>query len=327
MVIPSKINITVIGWGTGTFNVLSGLKENENYNLAAIVSMSDSGGSTGVLRDEFWILPPGDIRRALLALSDESELFRKLFSYRFGRDTSVNGHTIGNLLLTAMADITWSFEAGLDEISEIMKVRGKVVPVTLEKSDLVCILENGEKIFGETNVDVPEFDTDIAIKEAYLEPKVSANSRAIETIKNSDIIIIWPGDLYTSLIPNLLVQGISQAIQESDAKIVYFCNIMTKKWETTHFDLKDFIDVIERYLGEDILDLVIVNSGHISDEMVQKYKEEEWKKPVKVKDDDIFEGKHYNIIQRDLLNEQDFVRHNPEKIMGVIDDIVNGWVK
>jgi uncharacterized cofD-like protein len=327
MVIPNKTNITVIGWGTGTFNVLSGLKENENYNLAAIVSMSDSGGSTGVLRDEFWILPPGDIRRALLALSDESELFRKLFSYRFGRDTSVNGHTIGNLLLTAMADITWSFEAGLDEISEIMKVRGKVVPVTLEKSDLVCILENGEKIFGETNVDVPEFDTDIAIKEAYLEPKVSANSRAIETIKNSDIIIIGPGDLYTSLIPNLLVQGISQAIQESDAKIVYFCNIMTKKWETTHFDLKDFIHVIERYLWEDVLDLVIVNNGHISDEMVQKYKEEEWKKPVKVKEDDIFEGKHYNIIQRDLLNEQDFVRHNPEKIMGVIDDIVNGWVK
>ena len=110
-----------------------------------------------------------------------------------------------------------------------MKVRGKVVPVTLEKSDLVCILENGQKIFGETNVDVPEFDTDIAIKEAYLEPKVSANSRAVETIKNSDIIIIGPGDLYTSLIPNLLVQGISQAIQESAAKIVSFCNIMTKK--------------------------------------------------------------------------------------------------
>ncbi len=327
MVITNKVNITVIGWGTGTFNVLSGLKENENYNLAAIVSMSDSGGSTGVLRDEFWILPPGDIRRALLALSDESELFRKLFSYRFGRDTSVNGHTIGNLLLTAMADITWSFEAGLDEISEIMKVRGKVVPVTLEKSDLVCILENGQKIFGETNVDVPEFDTDIAIKEAYLEPKVSANSRAAETIKNSDIIIIGPGDLYTSLIPNLLVQGISQAIQESAAKIVYFCNIMTKKWETTHFDLKDFIHVIEKYLWENVLDLVIVNNGHISDEMVQKYKEEEGKKPVKVKEDDIFEGKHYNIIQRDLLNEQDFVRHNPEKIMGVIDDIVNGWVK
>ncbi len=327
MVIPNKINITAIGGWTGTFNVLSGLRENENYNLGAIVSMSDSGWSTGVLRDEFWILPPGDIRRALLALSDESELFRKLFSYRFGRDTSVNGHTIGNLLLTAMADITWSFEAGLDEISQIMKVRGKVVPVTLEKSDLVCILDDGQRIFWETNVDVPEFDTDIAIREAFLEPRVSANPRALETIINSDIIIIGPWDLYTSIIPNLLVEGIAGAIRESNARIVYFCNIMTKKGETTHFDLKDFIDVIEKYLWEWVLDLVIVNDGHISDEMVQKYKDEEGKKPVKVKDDDLFEGKHYKVIQRDLLNEQDFVRHSPEKITQVIEDIVDGWVK
>lgn len=323
----NKTNITVIGWGTGTFNVLSWLKENPNYNLAAIVSMSDSGGSTGVLRDEFGILPPGDIRRALLALSEERELFRKLFSYRFGRDTSVNGHTVGNLLLTAMADITGSFESGLDEISEIMKVKGKVVPVTLETSDLVCVLENGEKIFGETNVDIPQFDTDLAIKDAYLEPKVTANIRAEETIKNSDIIIIWPGDLYTSILPNLLVQWIAQAIQESTAKVVYFCNIMTKKGETTHFDLKDFIDVIEKYLGKGVLDLVVVNNGHISEEMVEKYKQEEGKKPVKLKDDDMFDGESYEIVQRDLLNEQDYVRHSPEKIMRVIDDIVNGWIK
>jgi uncharacterized cofD-like protein len=327
MVIPQKINITTLGWGTGTFNVLSGLKFNENYNLAAIVSMSDSGGSTGVLRDEFGILPPGDIRRALLALSQESEIFRQLFSYRFARDTSVNGHTIWNLLLTAMTDIMGSFEAGLDEISEIMKIQGKVIPVTLEKSDLVVELENGQCIFWESNIDVPEFDTDLRIQNAYLEPRVVANSRAIEMIENSDIIIIGPGDLYTSLIPNLLVEGISEAICRSGAKVVYFCNIMTKRGETTHFDFKDFIEVVEKYLWKDRLDYVVVNNGHISDEMVEKYKEEEGKKPVKIKESDDFSDVRYKVIERDLLNEQDYVRHNPEKIAGVIDEIVEGWVK
>ena len=327
MVIPQKINITTLGWGTGTFNVLSGLKSREQYNLAAIVSMSDSGGSTGVLRDEFWILPPWDIRRALLALSEESEIFRKLFSYRFARDTSVNGHTVGNLLLTAMTDIMGSFEAGLDEISEIMKIHGKVIPVTLEKTDLVVELENGQRIFGETNIDIPEFDTDLRIQDAYLEPKVTANTRAIEMIENSDIIIIGPGDLYTSLIPNLLVDGISEAIYRSSAKVVYFCNIMTKRWETTHFDLKDFIEVVEKYLWKDRLDYVVVNNGHISDEMVEKYKLEEGKKPVKIKENDDFSDINYKVIERDLLNEQDYVRHNPEKIAGIIDEIVEGWVK
>ena len=327
MILQQKINITTIGGGTGTFNVLSWLKSHQDYNLAAIVSMSDSWWSTGVLRDEFGILPPGDIRRALLALSEESEIFRKLFSYRFALDTSVNGHTVGNLLLTAMTDITGSFENGLDEMSEIMKVRGKVIPVTLEKSDLVVELEDGQKIFWETHIDVPEFDTDLRIENAYLEPKVTANERAIEVIENSDIIIIWPWDLYTSLIPNLLVDGISEAIGHSHAKVVYFCNIMTKRWETTHFDLKDFIEVVEKYLWKNRLDYVVVNDGHISDEMVEKYKEEEGKKPVKIKETDNFFDVKYKVIERDLLNEQDYVRHNPEKIAWVIEEIVEGWVK
>lgn len=322
-----KINITTIGGGTGTFNVLTGLKTDERFNLAAVVSMSDSGWSTGVLRDEFWVLPPGDIRRAVLALSRESLMARKLFEYRFWRDSSVSGHTIGNLLLTAMADITGSFEAGLKEVCKMFRVQGKVVPVTTELSDLVVELENGQKIIWETNIDEPKHDANLVIKKAYLEPVVKANPRAKDVLENSDIIILGPGDLYTSVIPNLLVKGIPEAIKKSKAKVIYFCNIMTKNGETTHFEVEDFVDVIEKYLWEGILDFVVVNNGHISDEMVEKYKAEEHKKPVKIKDLNQFDKKSYKIIERDLLHEQDFVRHSPKKIASVIEDVIDGWIK
>lgn len=323
----NKINITTIWGWTGTFNVLTWLKINPLFNLAAVVSMSDSGGSTGVLRDEFGILPPWDIRRAVLALSNESLVLRKLFEYRFDKESSVSGHTVWNLLLTAMNDITWDFESWLKEVCKMFRVKWKVIPVTKEKSDLWVILENWNKIIWETNIDCPLHDGNICIKEAFLEPNVSINLNAKEVLKNSDIIIIWPGDLYTSIIPNLLVNWTCEAIKESQAKIVYFCNIMTKFWETTNFEVVDFVDVIEKYLWTWVLDYVIVNSWHISDEMVEKYKKEENKKPVKIKNLWDFKNKSYKIIERDLLNEADFVRHNSHKLSQVIEDIVHWWIK
>lgn len=322
-----KINITTIWGWTGTFNVLTWLKTNPLFNLAAVVSMSDSGWSTGVLRDEFWILPPGDIRRAVLALSRESILLRKLFEYRFDKESSVSGHTVWNLLLTAMADITWNFEDWLKEVCKMFRVEWKVIPVTDDKSDLWVILSDGQKVIWETNIDCPLHDGNLVIKEAFLEPSVSINSNAKETLKNSDIIIIWPGDLYTSIIPNLLVEWVWEAIKESDAKIVYFCNIMTKFWETTDFEVIDFVDVIEKYLWTWVLDYIVVNSWHISDEMVLKYKNEENKKPVKIKNLEDFKNKKYKIIQRDLLNQKDYVRHNSKKLAQVIEDIINWWIK
>lgn len=322
-----KINITTIWGWTWTFNVLSWLKNNPNLNLAAIVSMSDSGGSTWVLRDEFWILPPWDIRRAILALSRESAILRKLFEYRFDKKSSVNWHTVGNLLITAMANITWDFESGLKQVCKMFRVEWKVIPVTLEKSDLWVILENWEKIIWETNIDVPLHDGNIVIKDAFLEPSVTINPKAKSIIENSDIIIIGPWDLYTSIIPNLLVSWVSESIKKSSAKIVYFCNIMTKYWETTNFEVIDFIWVIEKYLWAGIIDYVIVNNWHISDEMVEKYKQEEHKKPVKIKNLDIFKNKYYKIIEKDLLNEKDFVRHDSKKITWIIKDIIEGWIK
>jgi uncharacterized cofD-like protein len=325
----NKINITTIGGWTGTYNVLSGLKQNENYNLAAIVTMSDSGGSTGLLRDEFWVLPPWDIRRAILALSNESEILRKLFEYRFEKESSVSGHTVGNLLLTALADITGDFGDGIKEINKMFKVKGKVIPVTMEQSNLCVELENGLKVCGESNIDVPAHDANLRIVDAYLEPEVKVNSVATGVLENSDIIVIWPGDLYTSIVPNLLVKWVKKAIKNSNAKVIYFCNIMTKHWETSGFEVQDFIDVIETYLWKWIVDYIVVNNGNISETMVQKYKEIEGKKPVKIKDKDRKELKHkdYKIIERDMLNEQDFVRHSSKKIASIIDDLVEGWIK
>ena len=323
----NKINITTIWGGTWSYNVLSGLKRNLHFNLASVVTMSDSWWSTGKLRDEFGILPPWDLRRAILALSQEDILLRKLFEYRFDKSSSVSGHTVWNLLITAMADITWDFEKWIVEISKMFRVKWKVVPVTLAKSDLVVVLDNWQEIFGETNIDCPSHDTELCIKEAYLSPEVNVNPKAREVLENSDIIVIWPGDLYTSIVPNLLVKWVKKAIKNADAKVVYFCNVMTKNGETDRFEVQDFVDVIEKYLWKWVLDYVVVNNWHISDEMVEKYKKEESKSPVKVKDIKDFKDKHYKIIERDLLHEHDYVRHSPEKIAKVIEDMVEWWIK
>lgn len=244
----SKTNVTTIGGGTGTFNVLSGLKKHKNLNLAAIVSVADSGGSTGELRDEFGILPPGDIRRAIAALSDDTDVVRKLFEYRFKNGNRVSGHTVGNLLLTALTDIAGGFEAGIAELCEMFDVRGKVIPVTLDDVHLGVTLENGEKIVGETNIDVPKHDPNLAIADAFLIGGGKLNPRAREAILYTDYLVIGPGDLYTSIVPNLLCEGMKEAIADSDAKVVYVCNIMTKHGETDGYGVEDFVDVIERYV-------------------------------------------------------------------------------
>lgn len=327
--LEKKVNITTIGWWTGTFNVLSWLKEDKRVNLAALVAMSDSGGSTWVLRDEFGILPPWDVRRAVLALSDKSELYRKLFEYRFDKLSSVSGHTVGNLLITAMADIEEDFEKWLNSVATMFDVKGLVIPVTKEKQNLCVELEDGQKIVGESNIDVPKHNPNLRITNAFLEPKAGLNPRGKDALLNSDIIVIGPWDLYTSIVPNLLVDGIADAIKKSPAKVVYFCNIMTKHGETTGFGVKDFVDVIEKYLWKGVLDYVVVNDWYISDELASKYFDEENKKPVKVKEGnrEALEHANYKVLERDLLNEKDYVRHSSDKIARVISDMIDGWIK
>jgi len=203
-----------------------------------------------------------------------------------------------------------------------------VIPVTLEKSDLEVELEDGTTVFSETNIDEANYDTSKRIVQARLVPEVQANPRAIKALKKSDLIILTFGDIYTSLVPNLLASWIAEAICESDAKVVYFTNLMTKKWESTksnhaHFEVIDFVEVIEQYLWKCMLDYVVVNNGYISNDMAEKYKKYEHKSPVKVKDRDIFHDKNYQVLERDLLHDTDNIRHSYDKVGRVIEEITS----
>jgi uncharacterized cofD-like protein len=321
-----KCNITTIGGGTGTFNVLSGLGKNRNLNLAAIVTVADSGGSTGELRDEFGILPPGDVRRAIVALSDDTDVVRRLFEYRFKEGRSVAGHTIGNLLLTALTDIMGDFERGIEELSEMFDVHGKVIPVTLDNVSIGVTLENGDRIVGETAIDIPKHDGNIPIRDAFLLGGGHLNPRAREAIENSDYVIIGPGDLYTSLVPNLLCTGMVDAIRGTDAKIIYVCNIMTKHGETDGFCVEDFVRVVEQYIGEGVIDYVLINTGELRADLLTKY-QAEGKAPVRLHDRAVLLKKGVKLVERDFTSETDYIRHDPRKLARTVQDFASGWIK
>lgn len=214
-------------------------------------------------------------------------------------------------------------------------VRGRIIPVTLEDVHLAVRFEDGAVVVGEKNIDVSDknilersHNIDQNIVEAWLEGSPgNLNPNAREAILNADYIIIGPGDLYTSIVPNLLSPGMREALHASDAKIIYVCNAMTKRGETTNMEVIDFIDTIEHYIEPGKLDFVIVNNGEISEEVVEKYKKEENKKPLKIKDISLFFEKSYKIIERDIVNDDDYVRHNPLKLAKILEDIVGGWIK
>lgn len=333
----NKLNISVIGGWSWTFNVLYWLKTLESdfdMNLAAIIAMTDSGWTTGEIRDKFGVLPPGDIRRWIAALAEDTKFVRQLFEYKFKWETWIIGwNKIWNILLTALNDIKGSFDAGLEEAHKMFRVKWKVIPVTLEDVHLWVKFEDGTEVIWEKNIDVSEtnpweksHNTNQNIVEAFLvwgEWKI--NPKAYDTLLSSDIIVIGPWDFYTSIVPNLLSPWMKQALEKTDAKIVYVCNIMADKWETTNYELTDFIDNIEKYAWK-VVDYVLVNSWNISDELVAKYKLE-WKKPVKCKNHMCFTWKKYKVVERDFLDESDYVRHNPIKLSKAIIDIAEGWIK
>jgi uncharacterized cofD-like protein len=338
--LDNTYNITVIWGGSGTFNVLYGLKtyhldtDEEKKNLAAIIAMTDSGGTTGKIRDKYWVLPPGDIRRGIAALARDTGLVRQLFEYKFKDETGVIGsNKIGNTLLTALADITWSFEAGLDAACSMFDVQGKVIPVTLEDVHLGVEMQDGTTVIGEKNIDVSDtnpgektHNADQNIAKAFLVwGEGNLNPRAKEAIMDSDIIVLGPGDFYTSIIPNLLSKWMKEVLAKTEAKIVYVCNIMADKGETTTYELPDFIDNIEKYAGN-VVDYVLVNSWDISQDLVDSYKNE-GKKPVKLKDGMEFASRRFKVIERDFINESDVIRHDPQKLAKVIMDVCRGWIK
>lgn len=277
----------VLGGGTGTYVVLSGLRDYP-VDLTAVVSMADSGGSSGRLRDEFGILPPGDVRQALLALSAlplEKTNLRQLFDYRFSNGHGLAGHSFGNLFLTALTHITGREDLAIKEAAQILDVQGQVLPVTMDHAHLGARLEDGTIIKGETNIDIRRVRPDLKILDVFLDPPAKIYPESRRAILAADLIVLAPGDLYTSLVPNLLVEGVNQAITKSTGKLVYVCNLMTKHGETDGFAVADYVLEVKRYLGKAShkLTQVLVNNqiDKIPPTLLRRYRQEK-AAPVKI---------------------------------------------
>jgi len=314
-----KKNIVVIGGGTGTYTVLSGLKRYP-VNLSAVLAMADSGGSTKVLREEFGILPPGSVRPALVALSNAEKSLSELFAYRFEEGNGLSGHSFGNLFLTALTRELGSFEKAIEEAGKILNIKGQVIPSTLQDCHLFAKLENGKVIKGEEDIDEPKHDGNLRVKKVWLQPRCRANPKAIAAIKKAHLIVIGPGDVYTSILPNFLVSGITEAVKKSKAKKVYVCNLMTKFGETHGFSAKDFVDTLEKYIGKNVLDYVFLNTKRPSSARIKRY-EKEQAKFVKCEKGD-FKDTSYKVIIRDLLRPSGFVRHDSAKLARALLSLV-----
>ncbi len=316
--------ITVIGGGTGTFVVLSGLK-NLNLDLAVIVSMTDSGGSTGKLRDQLGVLPPGDLRQCLVALSDAPILWRKLFLYRF-ETGDFQGHNFGNIFLAALEKVSENYDQVMELASYILQTKGKVIPVTYDKLHLVAEYENGKVITGEGLID-ENFSETARIKKVYLTPQGKANQKAIDRIIESDYLVIGPGDLYTSIIPVFLVDGIREALKKTKARIIYIMNLMTKVGQTNGFTAKNHLDELEKYLSQKV-DTVILNNAPIAQEIIDYYHQH---KEEKVVDD--LDSEKYQIVRADLIDNKpvsinkvdtvyrSILRHDSQKVASLLKRI------
>jgi uncharacterized cofD-like protein len=264
--------IVCIGGGTGTFVALRGLKHYP-YSLSAIVAMSDSGGSNRRLRDEFGLLPTSDLRQCLVALADENGgvgLLRELFMYRFEKGKGIAGMTFGNLFMAALTDILGSQQEAIRQTGKVLRIKGAVIPVTLTDTNLYATYEDGHTVGEEHFIDEPEHDGKLKIVKAYLKPKAVANKEAIDAIMAADLVVIGPGDLYTSIIPNLLVPGIGEALKKTKAKVVYVLNLMTKFGQTYNFTAMDHVSTLEKYVGK-VIDHVLVNNTKLPPEALEVY--------------------------------------------------------
>lgn len=322
-------NIVTVGGGTGSYTILSGLKNIPDVSLTALVSMADDGGSTGVLRDELGVLPPGDVRQCLVALSEHTDIVRKLMNYRFNEGT-LKGHSFGNIFLAALEKVTGNFIEGVEVASEILKVRGKVIPVTSNKAILSILLENGTTVEGEDKINHFNIQ-DSVIKEIFYKNDVHLNENAKEAMLKADYIILGPGNYYCSVIPNVIVNGFRETIIESKAKIILPLNLTNKLGHTTHWKVSNYVNDLEKYLGK-LIDVILVNNEIPSKEQVERYKLEEGD-GVLIEDD----FKDSRVVRVPLLSHvifektkgdiipatRGFIRHDSDKLANCINEIIN----
>lgn len=321
-------NVVTIGGGTGSYTVLSGLKNIPDISISALVSMADDGGSTGILMDELGVLPPGDVRQCLVALSDHTEIVRNLMNYRFSEGT-LKGHSFGNIFLAALEKVTGDFTKGVEVASEILKVKGVVIPVTKNKAKLCIQLSDGVLVEGEDKIAHADFQ-DTGIKKIFYKTRVVLSENAKRAILEADYIVLGPGNHYCSVIPNLIVGGFQKAVFESKAKIILPVNLTNKQGQTKNWNVSDYVKDFEKYLGKPV-DFILVNNESPTVKQIEKYKLEEGDGVLVI--DDLQEPR---VIRKSLISHtivmhnktdkiaanRSFIRHNSEKLAKCIQKII-----
>lgn len=318
------MNLVALGGGTGLSTLLSGLKRlvgEERMdkpaiaNLSAIVTVSDDGGSSGRLREELQMLPPGDIRNCMIALSEDSNLISRLFKHRFRGDGELGGHSFGNLFLAALAEVTGDFTEAVRLSSEVLASKGHIYPATISDVRLIAELENGEIVRGETQISASK----VPIRRLSLEPKQCLPlPAALKAIRAADVITVGPGSLYTSILPNLLVARVPRAIAESSAIKIYICNLMTQPGETDNYSARQHLETIRHYAPEIHFDFVIVNDKKITTEQAERYALEG---AHQIGLDDALDSvldRSTQIVRANLLEDGEKVRHNSDVLADVV---------
>ncbi len=311
--------IVVVGGGTGLSVLLRGLKE-YTKNITAIVTVADDGGGSGVLRQEMGMLPPGDIRNCMMALAEAEPIISDLINYRF-TEGSLKGQSFGNLFLAAMTGISPNFETAVQKMSDVLKVKGRVLPVTVDNVDLEAILTDGQVVRGESAIPLVAKEHNCRVAHTSLVPAdVTPLPEAIKAIEEADLIVLGPGSLYTSIMPNLLVKGIPEAIKAAKAPTVYVCNIMTQSAETFGHSAYDHYKAIINHTYEELIDYCIVNATEIGGEKARKYKGESASQVVI--DRERFEDDYVELIEADLINPDDILaRHDNDKLAQLLLEI------
>jgi uncharacterized cofD-like protein len=311
--------VVIFGGGTGLSIILKGLKKYTN-NITAVVTVADNGGGSGVLREDLGMLPPGDIRNCIISLADTPPIMEKLMQHRFSKGY-LKGQSFGNLFIAAINEIYGNFEFALQEMGDIFNLTGRVLPMTLEDTNLVAELYSGEHIFGESSI--PEYvrKKGDRIKNISLVPeRCKPLEDTLKYIEDADAVILGPGSLYTSVIPNMLVEDIANAIKNSRARTFYICNLMTQPGETDGYNVRDHVDAIWRHSMEDFVDCVLVNDGIVEKETKKIYSDKNSEQVLLNREqEDYLEKKNIKIIKDNFLDiEKNYIRHNAEKISSVI---------
>ena len=320
----TPLKVATIGGGSGHFALLSALRDIDNLKIQAVVSMADSGGSTGRLRDELGVLPPGDVLKCLVALSKKRRRYRELLMKRFNDTGSkkLKGHSVGNMLLTFLSEYIDDFPAATLAFGELLETKGVVLPVTTNKIHLVATLADGKKIYGETHIDVAKETRAPIIKlelKSVDKKQIAAYPPALEAIKQAEYVIVGPGDIYTSIVPNLVVPGVRQVLRSSSARLVYIVNLMTKKGETDGFSGDDFVALVKKYIGREP-DVIIANSTEPDKRILKPYRKEGAELvtlPTKAR------WPKSKLIATDLLSTQgDLARHDIRKLRKTLKKVL-----